>query len=281
MMTDPQKLPHLLRLLDDESEVVRQSVINELASYGPDLEQELTRLRISPTDRQKELIRELLQDSARARLRSEWASWRVLPEATEKLEAGVRHLSEYLDGFTPGSHLADRLSQLSDEFRRVHDSHDALALARFLFQEKGFKGAEQDYDNPQNSNLFYILNHRRGIPISLTVLFILIGHRLGMSIEGLNFPGHFLARASVGTSSVIIDCFNGGRFVEESHFTKQVADNPLASVEMDDLKSTPSIILGRMIRNLISAFEKLNDATQVTFFTELLEPLTQADEETD
>ena len=278
-MTDPQKLPHLLRLLDDDSEIVRQSVITELAAFGPDLERELARLRITPTERQREQIRELLQESARARLKGEWASWRALPETIEKLEAGVRHVSEYLDGFTPGSELGGRLDSLANEFRAQYDSRDALALARFLFQEKAIKGAEQDYDNPQNSNLFYVLNHRRGIPISLTVLFMIVGHRLGMTIEGLNFPGHFLARATLGTSAVIIDCFNGGRFVEESHFRKQVSENPLASVEMEDLASTPTIILGRMIRNLINAYEKLQDAAQASFFTELAEPLASQDEE--
>jgi len=278
-MTDPQKLPHLLRLLDDDSEIVRQSVIAELAAFGPNLEKELDRLRITPTERQREQIRELLQESARSRLRSEWASWRVLPESVEKLEAGIRHLSEYLDGFTPGGELGPRLDKLADEFRAEMDTRDALALARFLFQEKGVKGAEQDYDNPQNSNLFYVLRHRRGIPISLTVLFMLVGQRLGIHIEGLNFPGHFLARAIVQSGPVIIDCFNGGRFVEESHFQKQVTENPLASVEMEDLASTPTIIMGRMIRNLISAFEKLQDTAQVAFFTELVEPLSPPEEE--
>jgi hypothetical protein len=278
-MTDPQKLPHLLRLLDDDSEIVRQTVISELAAYGPNLERELSRLQITPTERQRELIRELLQDCSRARLRSEWASWRALPETVEKLEAGVRHLSEYLDGFTPGSELGDRLDGLAEDFRSQYDTRDALALARFLFQEKSIKGAEQDYDNPQNSNIFYVLSHRRGIPISLTVLFMLVGHRLGITIEGLNFPGHFLARASHGSGSVVIDCFNGGRFVEEAHFRKQIAENPLASVEMEDLACTPTIILGRMIRNLINAFEKLQDANQVAFFTEMAEPIAPPDEE--
>jgi len=278
-MTDPQKLPHLLRLLDDDSEIVRQSVISELAAYGPNLERELARLKISPTDRQKELIRELLQESARSRFRNEWSAWRVMPETPDKLETGVRNLSEYLDGFTSGSELSGRLDMLAEEFRAQQDSRDALALARFLFQEKGLKGAEKDYDNPQNSNLFYVLGQRRGIPISLTVVFMLVGHRLGMVIEGLNFPGHFLARATVGSGIVVIDCFNGGRFVEESHFRKQVADNPLASVEMEDLSCTPSVILGRMIRNLINAFEKLQDRSQVTFLTEMAEPLAAPDDE--
>ncbi len=278
-MTDPQKLPHLLRLLDDESEIVRQSVISELAAFGPDLERELDRLRITPTEKQREQIRELLQESARSRLRAEWASWRALPESVEKLEIGIRHLSEYLDGFTSGAELASRLDGLADEFRSQLDSRDALALARFLFQDKGIKGAEQDYDNPQNSNLFYVLKHHRGIPISLTVMFMLVGHRLGMQIEGLNFPGHFLARAVIGTGAVIIDCFNGGRFVEESHFRRQVSENPLASVEMEDLASTPTIIMARMIRNLINAYEKLSDTAQVAFFTELAEPIAPADEE--
>ena len=78
---------------------------------------------------------------------------------------------------------------------------------------------------------------------------------------------------------MVIDCFNGGRFVEESHFRKQVSENPLASVEMEDLASTPTIIMGRMIRNLINAYEKLHDTAQVAFFTELAEPLAPPDEE--
>ena len=64
-MPDPTQIPHLLRLIDDESEPVRQAVANALAAFGPSLPQELARLAVPPSDTQMQMIRDLLESRGR------------------------------------------------------------------------------------------------------------------------------------------------------------------------------------------------------------------------
>ena len=84
------------------------------------------------------------------------------------------------------------------------------ALNRYLFGELGFVGNEADYYDPRNSMLHQVLDRRTGIPITLSVVYIEVGRRAGLSVEGLGLPGHFIVRAREGEGEgVLVDPFNG------------------------------------------------------------------------
>lgn len=86
-----------------------------------------------------------------------------------------------------------------------------------LFTQEGFKGNEEDYYDPRNSFLNEVLERRTGIPITLSVLYIEVARRLGLTLYGVGFPGHFLVK-HVGTEEeIVIDPFHGGevRTIEE------------------------------------------------------------------
>ena len=68
-------------------------------------------------------------------------------------------------------------------------------LNAYLYEELGFSGNRDRYDDPRNSFLNEVLDRRLGIPISLAVVYLEIGRRAGLRLEGINFPGHFLVRA--------------------------------------------------------------------------------------
>src|SRR5260221_12527656 len=71
-------------------------------------------------------------------------------------------------------------------------------LNAYLYEELGFSGNREHYDDPRNSFLNEVLDRRLGIPISLAVVYLEIGRRAGLRLEGVNFPGHFLVRAPAG-----------------------------------------------------------------------------------
>jgi regulator of sirC expression with transglutaminase-like and TPR domain len=84
------------------------------------------------------------------------------------------------------------------------------ALNRYVFEESGFIGNEKDYYDPQNSMLHRVLQRRKGIPITLAVIYIEIGRRAGLDIDGIGLPGHFVVRAHAPTGErVLVDPFNG------------------------------------------------------------------------
>jgi regulator of sirC expression with transglutaminase-like and TPR domain len=109
-----------------------------------------------------------------------------------------------------------RLGPTAQAVARVH------AVNALLFDEEGFFGNEARYDDPRNSFLNDVLERRTGIPITLAVVYLDVGRRAGLPVEGVNFPGHFLVRCRTGTTDpdaqgeLLIDPFHRGALLSES-----------------------------------------------------------------
>ncbi len=107
-----------------------------------------------------------------------------------------------------------RLAALADKAMSVRQTADPLArlhrLREYLFEEQGFAGNAEDYFDPRNSYLNEVLDRRLGIPITLSLVLIEVGRRLGLQMEGIGLPGHFVTGARVGGEPVLLDPFNGG-----------------------------------------------------------------------
>ncbi|MBX3604980.1 MAG: tetratricopeptide repeat protein [Piscinibacter sp.] len=82
-------------------------------------------------------------------------------------------------------------------------------LNRFFFQELGFAGNVNDYYDPSNSYLNRVLSTRRGIPITLAVVYIELATQIGLTARGVSFPGHFLIKLKMPQGEVVIDPFTG------------------------------------------------------------------------
>ncbi len=86
----------------------------------------------------------------------------------------------------------------------------AERLAAVLGGELGYRGDEHDYDDMQNANLMRVIDRKRGLPVSLGILYIHAARACGWHAEGLNFPAHFLIAVSHGGQRQILDPFDGG-----------------------------------------------------------------------
>jgi len=269
-MPDPRHLPHILKLLDDDSPVVKESVINELLAYGPSLEKELGRQNIKLSKDQQQLINKLLDEHNREWLRQRWPTLREMTDDKEMLETALGWLAEFQYGRAYPAKLTDLLDKLSDEFEETVKKQDALTLAQFLFTRKQLRGTETDFYNPLNSNLVYVIEQRRGIPISLASIYILISNRLDFDVEGINLPGHFLARASVGKQNYIVDCFKGGRCLDVNDLITLNNGALLPLSDLLQLECDSTVIVGRTLRNLIHAYEQDQSQANADFMKELL-----------
>jgi len=115
-----------------------------------------------------------------------------------------------------------------------------------------------------------VLEEGRGNPLSLSCIYILAGRRVDLDIEGCNFPGHFLVRARNDDETFVVDCFNGGRFLEK---TDILSVNKGAASQIKDLLEnhcTTETILARMLRNLVHAYRQEDKPKNVALFSELL-----------
>lgn len=133
-------------------------------------------------------------------------------------------------------------------------------LNHFFYHELGFAGNLNDYYDPDNSYLHRVITTRRGIPISLAVVYMELAQQIGLDVKGISFPGHFLMKLSVQSGDIILDPFNGTSLSREEleerlepYFVQQTyrTDIPLATYLQD---AHPREILVRMLRNLKALF---------------------------
>jgi len=129
-------------------------------------------------------------------------------------------------------------------------------INRYLFDEIGFAGNNHQYDDPRNSYLNEVFDRKLGIPISLAVVQIELMRRLGLPLDGISFPGHFLVRLPVDDGILVMDPYNKGRPVSAEELRERASPH-LGGHAPDDVQlieilapATHRMILARMLRNL-------------------------------
>ncbi|MEF7613922.1 tetratricopeptide repeat protein [Aquincola sp. MAHUQ-54] len=140
-------------------------------------------------------------------------------------------------------------------------------LNRYFFQELGFGGNVNDYYDPANSYLHKVLETRRGIPITLALLYIEIATQIGLTARGVSFPGHFLVKLRLSQGEVVIDPFNGQSLSREDLDERLVPYRRQQGLEGDFevplglfLQSSPARdVLARMLGNLKEIHRSAND----------------------
>jgi regulator of sirC expression with transglutaminase-like and TPR domain len=136
-----------------------------------------------------------------------------------------------------------------------------LALNQFLFDDLGYSGNAGNYYDPRNSFLNEVLERRTGIPITLSVLYLEIGRRIGLELEGVSFPGHFLVRLRLRGAMLVLDPFSGGEALSEADLRERlqrvIPESAAGGVPVDALPLDPFLepagkrqILARLLRNL-------------------------------
>jgi regulator of sirC expression with transglutaminase-like and TPR domain len=134
-------------------------------------------------------------------------------------------------------------------------------LNQFLFDDLGFWGNTEEYYDPRNSYLNEVIDRKTGIPITLAILYMEVGRRVGLPLEGVSFPGHFLVRLRLRGGMLVLDPFTGGAAQSEAELRERlqrvipegVADNlPVAELPLDQFLEPASNrqILARVLRNL-------------------------------
>jgi regulator of sirC expression with transglutaminase-like and TPR domain len=157
-------------------------------------------------------------------------------------------VEKYLDQIAELTAEAEPIVQAgSDTIEKVQ------LLSEFLYARKGFDGNRDAFGDPRNSFLNDVLERRVGIPITLAVLYIEIGRRLGLNLFGVSFPAHFLVKAVDERGELIIDPFNSGSILGLDEIKARLTQIYGQPVELNPamLKSVGARqILGRMLRNL-------------------------------
>ncbi len=178
------------------------------------------------------------------------------------LEAAVSLAQDDDPGLDVQAVLA-RVDELADRLRRRVPA-DAVPMQRlrllnhYFFQELGFAGNVNDYYDPRNSLLPAVLSSRRGIPITLAVLYIEVAMQIGLKAQGISFPGHFLVKLSLPRGEAVIDPFSGQSLSREDLEERLAPFRPARAGAADDevplglflQGASGRDVVARMLRNL-------------------------------
>jgi regulator of sirC expression with transglutaminase-like and TPR domain len=174
-----------------------------------------------------------------------------------------------------GGRAAARLAALCDA--PVRDR--LAALSRLLYDEEGFRGNRDQYDDVRNSLLPVVLERRLGIPISLAVIYLEVARRAGLQVDGINFPGHFLLRAresgarDTASELVIIDPFHGGAQLSEYDCRQLLRQHVGDEAAFDGSLLAPATrqeIVVRMLVNLKRLYVRMRSFPQARVISSLL-----------
>jgi regulator of sirC expression with transglutaminase-like and TPR domain len=188
----------------------------------------------------------------------------------------------------PDPYIA-RLDAMGDAARRVIERHASStgdmspqsgvkALNEYLFDELGFTGNREKYEDPRNSCLNEVLERRTGIPLTLSIVYMEVARRAGLHMDGVIFPGHFLVRCPQAHSAhLVIDPFHAGALLSEHNCRLLLQKHVGSEVAFSRSLLAPATrdqILVRMLLNLKRIYVHMRSFPQARDVTELLLALT-------
>ncbi len=172
--------------------------------------------------------------------------------------------------------LSQAVAEDDDDLTRVQRVND------LLFREEGFRGNRDNYYDPRNSLLHEVLDRRLGLPITLSVLYIELGRRIGLRLSGVGFPGHFLVRLDTGMAGQfrIIDPFSQGRLLTALSLRQRLEE--LGSEVIGDSRrltepALPQAVVLRALRNLRGAYVRRRDLMRALVISDVMLELNPAD----
>lgn len=162
---------------------------------------------------------------------------------------------------------------LERHIAHLHGEIDAIAawplkmqvINRHLFEEVGYAGNHDEYYDPRNSYLNEVLERRLGNPISLALVQMEVARRLGVPLDGVSFPGHFLVRLPVDDGVLVMDPFNRGRPLDVDELRQRARPHMRGDAPDDDdlhrilHPASHRAILMRMLRNLHGVYSDAGD----------------------
>lgn len=264
----------LIQLLCSEenrtnSKLVRQRLIELGTGCVPFLEEAMNRVDLP----ERERLESVLQEIRWKGLEAQFGSW---AEEGGDLEEGAFLLAQFRYPNMDLKKYKEILDEIAGEAQsRIKSASSSAgvvrAFCRYLFYDLGFHGSTLNYYDPDNSYINRVIDQRVGIPISLSVVMLLLAKRIGLPIAGVGLPGHFLTRYEGKGQEIYIDAFSRGRVLTKEECKKFIKAAGYGYREEYFLTSAAPQILVRMMRNLIFVYNQLKETQKVEWLSRFVE----------
>jgi len=255
----------LLNLLEDEDPDVMRRARDGLVDLGEGIEPFLRDRLEEASLRLKVRIRDVLSRRDAPSLRERFAGLAEDARARElDLEEALFAVARIGDPHLRVLPHRRRLDGLAGRIeRRLQDDSArppgrvVQAVNQVLFERCGFRGDREAYYSPDNSYLHRVLERRRGIPLSLASIVLLIARRLDLPFRGVAMPAHFMLSYPVQDQRVFIDVFNRGAVINRDQCREFLEEAGFDYTEAHLQPATDRQIVERFLKNLINAFRRV------------------------
>ena len=277
MVIPESQIRALIRLLSDEDDRIVQTISGKLIDIGPNAVPLLQEAEIEQPE-MADRIASILEEIRGGKLEDELTELAALPDEAMSLETGAFLIARYAFPALDVARYREQLDTMAQEVReriglRASGEETVNAINRYIFTEQGFKGNTKNYYELENSYINCVIDRRVGIPISLSVVYLLIGQRLNLPLFGIGMPGHFLVKYESDRYKIFIDCFNGGALLTEKNCARFLTE---AGYGFDDKylqRSSVRAILSRMVKNLLAIYSKMDEPVKTARLTKFIELL--------
>ena len=275
-ITSPEELSQsqkaaLLTLLADEDPSVYRKIRQKIIAFGPTAADWLRRYTLSRDPALRRRAQEIVLSFDRQAADDSFLGFCLKHGEAFDLEEGAWSLAQtqYPDINVEGykAVLDSFAADIGESLREVTGAEDILnALNHYLFDELGFVGTAEQFQDPENSYLNRVLDRRTGNPINLCLVYLLIARRLVLPITGIGLPGHFVCRYQSSSAEVYVDAFNRGKLMTKADCVQYLLQGNYSIREDYLAPVSPRRILLRICGNLHQIYlhlERTETATRL------------------
>ena len=263
-----------LNLLDDTSPAVRRALLNRFNELGPASAPFLEKIARGSN---RVLARHAAWFLEELKFADPVAEFRgFIRSLNYELESGSLLLARTVTPDLDAGDCCRQLDRIADRCRELivepsSAREKCRILNRVLFHEWGFHGNVENYTDPRNSFLDQVLERRTGIPLSLSIVYLLVAERLGLELEPVGLPGHFIVGCFVDDLPFFIDPFDRGVFRDGAEIFDLLRANNIQP-KPTDLAPTPiREVLCRSCRNLVNHYTAAGEPERARLFARFVE----------
>ncbi|HCR31163.1 MAG TPA: hypothetical protein DIV79_14215 [Opitutae bacterium] len=277
-MTENEKLA-LFSLMDDPSPFVRKELLNTLGQMGKEGLDLLQEAINGPNRILRWHAAKILSNLQSSNPAQEFRTF--IQEMNYEMESGWLMISRVAYPNLDVGEICQRLDAIATRCRELQIKpttarEQCLVINRVLFHEMGFRGNAERYTDPDNSFINCVLETKRGLPITLSVLYLLIGQRLGTPIEPISAPGHFVIGCFDEQAPFYIDPFERGKFLTAGQMLKRIEESTLAPSIGHLAPASTHETLARICRNLSRHYSDNRDLSMANLFQSFLKEFKEA-----
>jgi regulator of sirC expression with transglutaminase-like and TPR domain len=272
----------LIRLLDDPSPAVRRALLAHFSARPGEALRLLSALAQNPKSPLAPIAQGYLDE---LELSDPAEDFRALIRARSyELETGALFLARVVEPDLKHARINDVLDRWAERCADLITEPSSARekcriINRVLFHEEQLRGNQESYMDPDNSFLHRVLERRTGIPISLSTLYLLVAQRVGLDLEPVALPGHFVVGCYLDDTPFFIDAFEGGMLRSAEDIVARLRRERV-EVSLEDLvPATTAEVLCRMCRNLVVHFAHAGDRERSVLFAGFVAAFEQSAED--